>query len=804
MTSNGRTLPLLRDAGPAPARSEGSSPPPSWPLSVVFVLPFGEPREGFFPDALMELCCGQARALGHRAHLLRVYYDGHDEAADEAVRRRIEAYLAERDADLVVVERLFDPKPIVAHVRGREGRRAVLLSWGDGDVVEGVELVVGRTPGTTRAGDTRRSPTPGELVGAFVELLGALARGRDPGEVPGVARLLGDGLHAGAPAAGRPLPRPFQPALDSDVIAPGEPPPITRKYLFGNAGCPFADDPAGAEHYRDLELPSDGTMSRLGCAFCHAGGDYQKRPDDEVVEELVEQASYYQLHLPDLAELVVVDQHAVRYLERLVHRAIERGLRPSRWLFSARADSFVRERSKVRAALGVAREGGHRLEVYLSGFESFSEAELARYNKGVGVAGLCASVDAMRQLAAQWPGVFEYGRAKGHSTILWSPWTSPDDLLETVAVVRRRGLLELFDEIARNRLRLYPDLPIFRAAERDGALETTWTEGDEGEGRLKGYSVERPWRFLDERTRLANGLLRAMRDRLGHATELAQLAAAASFAREARGPTPVPVDTPAREREVLEALEQLIRAMGRVARREGPAPTAARTRAKAALFAGPCNNGCETCSQGDAWARDDEDAIASRVDEARASGLAVVLAGREPTIHPAFLRLVARARGADGRAVGVVTNARRFAYAAFTRAARRAGLSAASVKVFAADRATADAIARDLGAHEQALAGLAGLVGAAASVEIRAPLHADNLADFASYADLAVRANVRQIRVEASLDAIGLARLGEAAAAVGRLALRCAVLGVALDASPLEAGPRAFDSIPTVGPPPAG
>src|SRR5262249_50482836 len=146
----------------------------------------------------------------------------------------------------------------------------------------------------------------------------------------------------------------------------------------------------------------------------------------------------------------------------------------------------------------------------------------------------------------------------------------------------------------------------------------------------------------------------------------------------------------------------------------------------------------------------------------------------------AVLRFIARARGADERAVGVVTNGRRFAYRAFTITAARAGLRAASVKIFAADPQIADAIAREDGAHDQALAGLRELAAVGVvTFELRIPLHALALATLPAQAELAARVRAAGIRVEASLDAIGLENLGQAAERLGQLEARCAALGVA-------------------------
>jgi hypothetical protein len=201
-----------------------------------------------------------------------------------------------------------------------------------------------------------------------------------------------------------------------------------------------------------------------------------------------------------------------------------------RWLFAARVDTFVRERQRVREVVEVAREIGHSVELYLSGFEAFSDDVLARFNKGVTVDESVAAVDAMRALAREHPGVFHYARARGHSMILWDPWTRPEELVESVAVMRAKGLGEMFHEVGRNRLRLYRDLPLFHAAARDGALAERWEGDDRGAGDRKGYNPERPWRFLDARARVAYALTLWLRETLGPETELSQLAAVAAYA----------------------------------------------------------------------------------------------------------------------------------------------------------------------------------------------------------------------------------------------------------------------------------
>jgi pyruvate-formate lyase-activating enzyme len=776
-------------ADPPPIATDPSDRQTEGGLSVAFVQPYGEHRDAYFPDTLLEILCARTRAAGHVGRMVRVYYDGHDAAGDATVRTRLSTWLDDHAPDLVVVERLFDPAPIVDYVAGDSRRRAVLVSWGDHDLVPGVSVVVGLTPGRLPRADSRRSPSAGELVAAFEGLLETLAGGRPVASVPGVAEIADGRVVAGPPPRALPLPEPYAPVLDADVIAVGAVPPRTRAYLFGNAGCPFGDDPAENPHYAGLSYPADLDVARLGCAFCHAGGDYQKRPDATVVAELVGQARYHLDHRPEVATLVLVDQHPMRYLDRLFAAAKAAGLRPVRWLFQARADAFVREADRVAAAIDAARGAGQRLELFLTGFESFCDAELARYNKGADVATLVRAVAAMRTLAARHPGTFAYDRARGHSLILWSPWTRPEEILETVENVRAHGLAELFDELGRNRLRLYRDLPVFHAAERDGALVPEWDAGDEGSARTKGYGVEHPWRFLDPRTRLTHDLAQALRARLGAETEIPQLAAAASHAASPAHPRPVEA--------LLEDLEALDAPLSTLARGEAAAPRLGSERAAEVVLFGPCNNGCITCPNRERFQPEAREGVLDAVREARTSGLPVVLAGREPTLHPAFLELVAAARGDDGRGVGLVTNGRAFARPRFAEAARRAGLTRVSVKLFAPHAEAADAIARVPGGFDQACAGLEALGRAGLeALEIRAPLHRDNLSILPAYAALARSVGAHQVRVEAELDAVGLPRLAEAAAAVEALVAEATALGVALDASPLSAGTRLFGRLP--------
>ena len=122
-----------------------------------------------------------------------------------------------------------------------------------------------------------------------------------------------------------------------------------------------------------------------------------------------------------------------------------------------------------------------------------------------------------------------------------------------------------------------------------------------------------------------------------------------------------------------------------------------------------CNNRCRFCH--DAYRQDgtivEEEAVKAKIRAGRACGATrLVLSGGEPTLHPAFVDLVAYGRRTGYRWVQVVTNGRMFAYDQLVRRAVRAGLSEATVSMHGHTPALHDGLVGVPGAFAQSLAGL--------------------------------------------------------------------------------------------------
>ncbi len=394
--------------------------------------------------------------------------------------------------------------------------------------------------------------------------------------------------------------------------------------------------------------------------------------------------------------------------------------------------------------------------------------------KGVSARELVGAVHVMRELSVAHPAAMGYRGERGHSLILWSPWTSLEDLEASLGTIRSEGLRELFWDLGRNRLRLTHELPITRAAERDGALTTEWPAGEEGAARRKGYSPEQPWRFLDARTALAHRLAEALRERLGRETELAQLRASVALARST-------ADLEGAFTRTMEDLARLEEALARWLRGERASdapPRSAFLRAAVVDLGMPCSCGRHDCAERDAWVSPERASV--RLAEALAARPeAVLLAGGDAAAHPALAALLALARG-------------------------RAPTGLAMPAPRAVPALPVDALVLDA----RAVAGIAPLAsgvehardasGGRPAIEVRillsAELDARRAGELTSVIDQALAPDV--LRVVVPLDGVGLDRLAEARRALSAIASEAGGRGLALEVSPLSAGPAWRERFP--------
>lgn len=284
-----------------------------------------------------------------------------------------------------------------------------------------------------------------------------------------------------------------------------------------SSGCPFLLDARTSPAFAGVDLDPERVQTK-GCSFClDNSGAYVVPRADEVVAAWIEGLRRARAARPDAREVLLTDERPHPFLPAFFEAIAREGapLAPVELLWKSRADWLLEHAEDVERACALAARSGSVLHLYLVGFESFDREHLALFNKGHGPEVNEAAIAKMRELQERFPASFEHRRHRSHGIVLFTPWTSPESLLENARWMRRLRFHELRAEAVKTRLRLYPRVPLHRLAERDGLLAERFEEGRGDRAAEQGYDASVPWRFRDARAeaifQLANALHEADR-----------------------------------------------------------------------------------------------------------------------------------------------------------------------------------------------------------------------------------------------------------------------------------------------------
>lgn len=439
----------------------------------------------FLDDRELALLSGELSAAGQPNDLVVAVLTGPE----------VEARLAEtlRAYAVVVYERVFSRELLL---RLREALPGIPFVACDGEHALAdppAELVCGR--------DLHR------------DLPAILAHLRGEGALPpGTLVREGGRLVPASPVAPPPPLMPgFAPNLRPVVVNP-EALPARRSFsLTGNPGCPYQADARDNPLYAGVALP-EGTGR--GCAFCVTGNQYQGSPPHETAARVLSQLRYLRAHAPELTELVLKDQNPFAWLTELVESCAAERLGGFTLLLETRADWLLRSEARFERALDAAGGAGIQLAPFLVGIESFSQAELDRFNKGT----TAAANEAFLLRLAAWeqshPRAFTLAHAS-FGFLLFTPWTTFEDLRQNLAAIRRTGLTRLRGSLLLSRARLYPDTALHWLAARDGLLAQSYGSPAENASQRYGYYPAVPWRFAEPRVASLAALATEATERTG-------------------------------------------------------------------------------------------------------------------------------------------------------------------------------------------------------------------------------------------------------------------------------------------------
>ncbi|MFW5740586.1 MAG: hypothetical protein ACOC1F_09490, partial [Myxococcota bacterium] len=273
------------------------------------------------------------------------------------------------------------------------------------------------------------------------------------------------------------------------------PPPV---HVAAGPECVYQRPLAHSRFFQDVSL-SPGVRP-FGCSFCVGPGSVDYAFETPAIELALKQC-LAALSCRDRCSSTtdyVIDGGAVSLRVGSFFRGIlAHPFPPSRFYFAYRIDELARVGPQLDKVLPAMAEAGHRIAIYNMGVENFSEAENERLNKG-----LCAAdIDALTERVAEWerrfPQTFEFTQKGGFGLILYTPWTTLEDLNVNLSRMRRPGVgTEGFALTAK--LQILPNAAIAELARRDGALADSFDDFHYYDSGCfyRHDQRELPWRFL--------------------------------------------------------------------------------------------------------------------------------------------------------------------------------------------------------------------------------------------------------------------------------------------------------------------
>jgi hypothetical protein len=273
--------------------------------------------------------------------------------------------------------------------------------------------------------------------------------------------------------------------------------PLT--FLVGGPHCLYARPLARNPRYAGVDLT--GTYSAIGCAFCGEVAQRRYLLRTPPVALALKQLRAALATLPPGRAgggFALWGAAAVMRLHEFFDAVLAERLPPVSLFVALRVDELLRAADRIEARLPRLAAAGHALDLYNMGVENFSPAENERLNKGIDAAQVARAQARLARWERDWPETLRFTRHGGFGFILFTPWTTTDDVAFNLEQAERLGVgpKQFF---LTSRLQLLPGRAITRLAETDGL-----TADRAAGGGLGGFDsgcimtadgYELPWRF---------------------------------------------------------------------------------------------------------------------------------------------------------------------------------------------------------------------------------------------------------------------------------------------------------------------
>lgn len=275
-------------------------------------------------------------------------------------------------------------------------------------------------------------------------------------------------------------------------------------YVLLGDECGYHRSLQGNPLFEGVSFPPG--VSERGCTFCAMGeqavsGRFEKQSARRALRAAVETPPWGSFR----KRIRIVGSQLLGRLEQLIDWTLAAaGSEDLDILLGGRVDAILLHEPSLRRALKALRPTGCRIQFNLIGVESFSVPELNRFNKGITPVQIVNLLLLLRRLRKRFPDHFDCEEYGGLSLILFTPWTTPEDLRYNYHFAKLARIRNMCSKLYSSRLRLRPNIPLTWLADRDGLLADGYNDPLFDKARHSFYPDEIPWRFADPRVEAYN------------------------------------------------------------------------------------------------------------------------------------------------------------------------------------------------------------------------------------------------------------------------------------------------------------
>lgn len=293
-----------------------------------------------------------------------------------------------------------------------------------------------------------------------------------------------------------------RPAYSSSCVPPPSDrplPPAPPVHIVVGPECLYHRSLRRNRFFCDLELPEGAR--EFACSFCPGSFDL-RYPFQTPPVELALRQCLAAIATPDRCtsnhDWVIDGGHLTARLDQFLDALLDHEPPPGRFYLSLRADELLRLGQRLEPLLPRLGQAGHSLTIYNMGVENFSPIENERLNKGLDLHTIDAATELARRWEQQFPETFRFASRGGWGLILFTPWTTLDDLEINLEAMRRPDIdAEGFS--LTSKLQILPQAAIAALAANDGLLVDSFDDFHYYDSGCfnRWDQRELPWRFHD-------------------------------------------------------------------------------------------------------------------------------------------------------------------------------------------------------------------------------------------------------------------------------------------------------------------